>query len=105
MKTQNNNRLYIITRQDLGLPYCSVQGGHALAQYILEHPSESESWNNQTLIYLSVKNESDLKRWIRKLEIKSIPHSIFIEPDLDFQITSLACLNDGILFRDLKLMK
>lgn len=99
------SRLYVLTREDLSLAYRSVQGGHALAQLLIDYPELKEQWNNHTLIYLSVKDENALKRWARKLEIKSIPFSTFIEPDLNFQMSSLACLNDGILFRELNLMR
>ena len=43
-------RLYILTRQDLSLAYSAVQAGHAVAAWLLNNPTQT--WNNQTLVYL-----------------------------------------------------
>lgn len=48
------HKLYVIIRDDLSGPQKAVQGGHALAQYLIEHPDAK--WTNGTLIYLTVRN-------------------------------------------------
>jgi len=60
------NRLYILIRSDLSVSYQAVQAGHVVAQYVLDYP-ESQ-WKNDYLIYLSVRDEDELKHWNWKLE-------------------------------------
>lgn len=43
-------RLYVLIDQKLDAVYGCVQGGHAVAQWLLEHPNQE--WNNSYLIYL-----------------------------------------------------
>ena len=43
-------RLYVLIDQKLDVVYGCVQGGHAVAQWLLEHPNQN--WNNNYLIYL-----------------------------------------------------
>lgn len=102
----NDLRLYVLTRQDLNLPYRSCQAGHAVIQWANDYPDLNKEWNNHVLIYLSVPNETELKQWMYKLRDQSIKYSIFIEPDLDYQITALSCLLDNTeLFSELDLMR
>jgi pyridoxine 5'-phosphate synthase PdxJ len=42
------------------------------------------------LACLSIKDEISLKELIKKAESKNIKYSVFIEPDIDNQITSVA---------------
>ena len=50
-------RLYVLIDQKLDVVYGCVQGGHAVAQWLLEHPNQN--WNNNYLIYLY----ADLDKW------------------------------------------
>ena len=43
-------RLYILVRKDLPLVYSMVQGGHAIAAWLLAN--KNQTWNNQTLVFL-----------------------------------------------------
>lgn len=101
-------RLYVLTRADLDLAYRSVQGGHAVAQFCLEHP-ESE-WDNGYLIYLDVGDEGELKEWWGKLNFektmtkKDPEFSVFYEPDLNYQLTAIAVYTNGRMFRKLPIM-
>lgn len=92
-------RLYVLIDENLEPVYGCVQGGHAVAQWILEHPEQK--WNNSYLIYLS----ADIDKWRRKLDMKGIDYSEFVEPDLDYQVTAIAIENDGRLFRELNTIK
>jgi hypothetical protein len=67
-----------------------AQSGHAIAQYCLEHPEPSKTWNNNYLICLSTENEKSLNILLEKLESFDIPISKFYEPDLHNQLTSIA---------------
>ena len=80
--------------------YGCVQGGHAVAQFMLENPKQD--WNNDFLIYLY----ADTNKWNSKLEAMGVPHYTFKEPDLNNTITAIACQDDsGELFKNLHLVK
>lgn len=93
-------KLYVLIRNDLkSASYKAVQAGHAVAQYILEHPDQT--WNNHTLVYLTVKNEYSLKMWEKKLD----KYSKFYEPDINNEMTAIACQDKEELFKNLDLLK
>lgn len=54
-------KLYVLVRKDLSKSQQAVQGGHAVAEYLLHGPSTA--WSNGTLVYLSVRSETELKFW------------------------------------------
>jgi len=116
-------RLYILTRNDLGNvykkddnvtlfdpSYQAVQGAHAVAQFMMEHPDNE--WKNGYLIFLAVEDEGDLKEWRGDLQVdnymksseKQVPFSLFYEPDLDNQLTAIAVYTNGRMFRKLPIM-
>lgn len=68
-------RLYVLIDQKLDAVYGCVQGGHAVAQWLLEHPNQE--WNNSYLIYLYA-------------DLVNKDYSSFYEPDLDNQLTAIA---------------
>lgn len=84
------NRLYILVSKDLDPIYACVQGGHAVAQWLLDN-KETQTWNNNYLIYLS----ADLEKWLVKLQLLKLKFSIFQEPDIDNKLTAIAILDDG----------
>ena len=90
-------RLYVLVSDRLDPIYACVQGGHAVAQWLLDNRTTQE-WNNEYLIYLY----ADIEKWSRKLEIKELKHSKFHEPDLGNTLTSIAMIDNGRLFRNLK---
>lgn len=103
-------KLRVITRRDLKLPYQAVQSGHAGIQFQYEHPEIAKNWYNNSnyLIFLSVENEDELKQLIDKAKQKNIKISIFREPDLNNEITAIAIepsLKSKKLTSGLKLMK
>lgn len=95
-----SRRLYVLVRKDLPESYRAVQAGHAVAEWLLH----DRSWNNETLIYLSVPNEVGLYRWADKLCRRKINFVGFKEPDIGNQLTALAVLNDGKIFKNLELL-
>jgi hypothetical protein len=95
--------MYVIVRKDLADTYRCVQGGHALAQFAMEHPKEFKKWNNEFLIYLGVWNLIELREWIKKLSKTKKNFSVFKEPDLDGHPTAMACYDSGVIFRKLGL--
>lgn len=76
--------------QKLDAVYGCVQGGHAVAQWLLEHPNQE--WNNSYLIYLYA-------------DLVNKDYSSFYEPDLDNQLTAIALQDDGRMFKKLKLVR
>jgi hypothetical protein len=80
-----------------------AQGGHALAQYALEHPALFREWGNQTIVYLGVRNLIDLRAWDERLKRSGKEYSLFREPDLDGHETALACFDSGEIFSKLHL--
>ena len=101
MNTLQNTqkRLYVLISNKLPSIYGCVQGGHAVAQYLLEHPKQQ--WNNQYLIYVY----ADVDNWKKKLDKYCIDYSLFREPDLGDALTAIAVEDEGKLFRNLKLVE
>ena len=56
LKMETSSRLYILVSEDLAPIYGAVQGGHAIAQWMLEH-SDNLYWKNETVVYLSCNVE------------------------------------------------
>lgn len=75
-----------------------MQGGHAVAQYLLENPDSK--WKNDYLIYL----KSDIGKMMRKLDFLGIPYTAFMEPDLGYNVTAIAVLGNREIFKKLKLV-
>lgn len=89
-------KLYVLVNKDLPIAYQGVQGGHAVAQWLLENPNQT--WNNQTLVYL----KANIYKEIFKLDQKGIKYTKFEEPDLNNQITAIALQTN--VFKHLNLM-
>jgi hypothetical protein len=77
--------------------YGCVQGGHAVAQWLLDNKN-TQTWNNNYLIYVY----ADIEQWIYKLNLKDLNYSVFYDPDLDNVPTAIAIESDGSLFKNLK---
>ena len=93
-------RLYVLIRQSLDPVYGCVQGGHAVAQYLLDF-KDTQDWNNSYLVYLY----ADVDGWIEELRTRGRNFSVFFEPDLGNIPTAIAVEDSGRLFRNLKLVK
>ena len=94
---QNDPRLYVLVSKNLDPVYGCVQGGHAVAQWLLEHDS---GWRNNYLIYLY----ADIDKWGCKLN-GCDKCSYWREPDLGNKLTAIAVESDGKIFKNLKLVK
>jgi len=91
-----NDKLYIVTRQDISAGLQVAQSCHAAFHFAFEHNNVVNSWINTSdyIVCLSAKNEQDLEKLINKTKNKNIKHSVFRESDLDNQITAV-CLEPG----------
>lgn len=97
-------RLYVITRRDLKPAYAGVQSGHAVAQYLIEYGSKN--WKNEYLIYLTVADENELKQLLQRLQTMMAGITVFREPDLENEITAIACVPDKYkMFSKLPLLR
>jgi len=95
-------KMYVLVRLDLSEKYCMVQGSHALAQYAIDYRGLFLEWGNSTIVYLGVRNLKELRNIKATLEETHKDFSQFIEPDLDTQLTAIACYDTGELFKNLK---
>lgn len=97
----SNNRLYVLISDELDPIYGAVQGGHAIAQWMLEH-SDNLYWKNETVVYLSC----NIGQMLYRLRGEDI--TIFQEPDLDYTVTAAAVVGNPKnekLFKRLKLLQ
>lgn len=92
MKDTQIERLIVITREDLKPGYQIAQSGHAISQFLLDHPELGKQWNNNYLISLAVSSEQKLENLLRKL--LHIEHRVayFTEPDINNELTSICFL-------------
>lgn len=91
--------VHVICRDDLKSVFPSypfVQGGHALAQLLIEN--KIEDWKNDYLIYVAVDSLIELEMIMKRLSKHNIPFSYFAEPDFDFTITAVAVESTDIPF-------
>ena len=95
---QENKKMYILCNRRLQSTYQIVQGSHALAQWILEHPGQYDN-KNTTLVYLNCS----LNKKMEHMDEHGYDYTVWKEPDLNDAITAVACLGDkDLLFTRLK---
>ena len=82
----------MVTRRDLTPGMQAVQSAHSIPLFSIEHPEIFSEWYEKSnyLVVLSVDNENSLKSLIVKIQSKGLKYSVFTEPDIENQITSIA---------------
>jgi len=83
-------KLYVLIDEQYDASYRAVQGAHAVAEYLLRNPGSS--WQNHTLVFLKTPC---LERWTDRLRESDKDFTSFVEPDVGYKITAIACLDDG----------
>jgi hypothetical protein len=103
--TEDRIKMYTLTRTDISIGQQALQANHAATQYTIEHnPHLYGEWNNGSIINLGLGSEKSLRKWIRKLENLNIKYSIFREPDMNNEITSIGILHQGDIFKGIPLL-
>lgn len=80
------NKLYVLIDRNLDPIYGAVQGGHAVAEWLIEHGQEK--WQNDYLIYLGTDLEDIKKNYLEYMPYSNFTE--FFEPDLDNKLTAIA---------------
>ena len=62
-------------------------------------------WSNHTIVFLDVKDENALYKWKDKLEYSGKAISIFREPDINDELTAIACYDSGEMFKNLQVAR
>lgn len=94
-------KLYVLVRRDLNPSQQAVQGGHAVAEFLLNRDT---TWNNGTLIYLGVKDLRELLKWMERFDYFEIPYTAFYEPDIGNEPTALATTVKSWIVKGLNLL-
>ena len=91
-QVSSTEKLRVITRRDLPIPYQAVQAAHACIDFQHDYPVESTQWHKSSnyLAILTVKDEQALIDLIVKASLRGIKYTVFREPDIDNQITAVA---------------
>lgn len=100
------HKMYILIRKDLdqfGQSYKYVQGMHAVAKYTMSTKIDPKDWDNGTMVAVGVHDELELKKWDYKLSLLKKIHVNWHEPDRDDQLTAIACIDTGEIFKKLML--
>jgi hypothetical protein len=87
-----------LIRKDLKSPYKFVQGAHAVAAQCLQ--DGGFLWDNETLVFLDVEDQNRLELAQIKLEDQNFQFIRFREPDLNYQLTAIACASEDEKFFD-----
>lgn len=101
--------MYVLIRDDMRYENEAVQAGHAVAEYLLNHTPiyKGEMWKNGIMVYLSVKDETELLAYAHTFYLKEHKYGIFTEPDWgEPQRTALATIAfKGEMFTELRTIK
>jgi hypothetical protein len=96
-------KMYVLVRNDLEVTYRGVQGIHAVAAFY--EKGNVTAWHNETIAQLGIRNEKDLRYWAWKLQTKNKQFAVFYEPDMSYQMTAIACVDTGEIFKNLQLSR
>lgn len=92
----SNTKLYMISRKDLppGAQACQVV--HVICELAHRWTYSFLEWKltSNTIVFLSVNNEDELKKMIFEAHKKDIQVECFYEPDLDNALTAIALVPD-----------
>lgn len=89
---QPENKLVVITRNDIHPGYQLVQSNHAVADFAYEHPQKFREWKEASnyIISLQIPDEKSLIQLYQKFKDQGAITTLFREPDIDNEATSFA---------------
>ena len=90
--------LYVLIDETLEPVYGAVQGGHAVAQWLIDNEGKKFCWRNNTLVYL----KCNILKYKTYFDMKKISYSYWREPDLDNRISAIALEYSGSKLKGLK---
>ena len=94
-------KMYVLVRDDISKSQQAVQAGHALAQFMIEHPFSG--WKNGTLVYLKLPKE-DLAAYYHEWSKSLRNISKFEEPDMNDEMTAFAFVEPTPEVKEMKLL-
>jgi hypothetical protein len=93
--------MWILVRSDLPPGMQIAQAAHAAFKYAAAFPEAFREWQRegpQSLVVLAVENERILRYWLERVQTDltqprgaSRQWCSVVEPDLDYQLTAIAC--------------
>lgn len=92
------NKLYTVTRRDLGYGQQIAQSCHAVAAFASTHPSSFRAWaypEQRNIVCLEVASRDALEQLFATLREHGVGCAAFYETDLQGELTSLACEEAG----------
>lgn len=88
---KNDDFLTIITRNDLTPGYKVVQSAHALADFSVKYRHEFCEWQSRSNFLCCLEaSKSKIDIILSKLDLLKIKYSVFLEPDIGNEFTSVA---------------
>lgn len=96
LQIYENEKLYIVTRNDLTLQYQLPQTIHAAIQFANDFPAEQRKWflNSNTIVALAAKDLFELESFVGKAVSRGHKISKFYEPDIGNELTAVAIVPD-----------
>lgn len=102
------NKLYVVTRADMGAGDQLAQSVHAATEIAFRYGKQPwfTRWfvESNTVVCLAVENEGQLNRLVEQLMLDNVDHSTFEEPDMNGALTAIAFIApEGYLVRKSRL--
>jgi len=90
--TQHEDKIYIVTHQELSTGYQTAQSAHAIAELLMAEPVIASKWHrdSNSIIVLAAKNAKELFFLNEQSISAGLSPVIFREPDLMDEITAIA---------------
>lgn len=91
-EAQVEQKLYIVTHNELSLQYQLPQCLHAAIQFANDFPEEQSKWFklSNAVVILAAKSEADLIKFTERLDNNGFKYCKFYEPDINNALTAIA---------------
>lgn len=106
-QSSSQPKLYILVRNDIPVPDQMAQACHAAEVHGITYANKPWPWGKRhgltTTVVVSVPSAQQLEVWYRKINQACLDHIEFCEPDMNNQVTAIACRTDSNIFSGLPL--